>query len=60
MISRMDTSIGTVIKALDKKDLLKNSIILFFSDNGAPATGIYSNYGSNLPLKGVSIKYLHI
>lgn len=54
MISRLDQSIGKIIKKLDTKDMLKNTIILFYSDNGAPSVGTYRNYGSNEPLKGVN------
>lgn len=52
-VSVMDDSIGKIIKALDQKNMLKNSVILFLTDNGAPTVGEFYNKGSNYPLKGV-------
>lgn len=54
MVSKLDESVGAVLKALDDKDMLKNSIVVFLSDNGAPIIGSYTNWGSNYPWKGVS------
>lgn len=53
MLSKLDESVGRVIKALDNVQMLDNSIILFYSDNGAPSLGFLSNTGSNWPLRGV-------
>lgn len=39
MVSKLDTSIGDVVQALEKKGMLDNSVLLFFSDNGAPIAG---------------------
>lgn len=39
MVSLLDQSVGRIVKALDKKKMLDNSILLFFSDNGAPVVG---------------------
>ena len=55
MVSLLDKAVGDVIDALDKKNMLNNSIILFFSDNGAPIEGINSNSGTNFPFRGVSL-----
>ncbi|KAG8279009.1 hypothetical protein J6590_008028 [Homalodisca vitripennis] len=52
MVSKLDKSIGLVIDALDRKDMLKDSIVVFLSDNGAPNIGIYNNWGSNYPWRG--------
>ncbi|CAH1403406.1 unnamed protein product [Nezara viridula] len=50
---RMDLSVGEMTRALHEKRLLNNSIIVFISDNGAPTfTNVYTNYGSNWPLRG--------
>ncbi|CAH1099210.1 unnamed protein product [Psylliodes chrysocephalus] len=46
MVSMLDQSVGTVIAALREKRMLQNSVILFFSDNGA------SDFGSNYPFRG--------
>ncbi|XP_015172105.1 PREDICTED: arylsulfatase B-like isoform X2 [Polistes dominula] len=53
MVSKLDESVGEVIAALRKREMLENSIILFISDNGAPTINIFSNHGSNYPLKGI-------
>ncbi|GAB0096048.1 arylsulfatase B [Sergentomyia squamirostris] len=52
MVSILDKGIGKIVSALRESDILENSIILFFSDNGAPSRGLYSTTGSNLPLRG--------
>jgi len=53
MIAELDRSVGEVVKSLEKKGILDNTIILFFGDNGAPApNALFPNYGSNYPLLG--------
>lgn len=54
MISKLDESVGKVVEALKEKEILNNTIIVFYSDNGAPSAGLFDNSGSNYPLKGVS------
>lgn len=54
MVSKLDESVGDIVQSLRDRDLLKNSVILFSSDNGAPSLGEHSNRGSNYPLRGVS------
>lgn len=54
MVSKLDESVGRVVKALDDSKMLDNTIILFFADNGAPVIGQHSNNGSNYPFRGVS------
>lgn len=54
MMSSLDQSVGQTVKALSDKAMLNNTIILLYSDNGAPTLGIYSNGGSNYPFRGVS------
>lgn len=39
MVSKLDKSVGKVVKALDENKMLDNSIILFLSDNGSPILG---------------------
>lgn len=55
MISLLDKSIGKVITELKTNGLLQNSVLVFFSDNGAPSNPpMILNPGSNFPLRGVS------
>ncbi|XP_060532631.1 arylsulfatase B-like [Cylas formicarius] len=49
----MDKSVGEIVKKLNEKNMLENAVILFFSDNGAQTIGMYENYGSNWPLRGL-------
>ncbi|RWS14961.1 arylsulfatase B-like protein [Dinothrombium tinctorium] len=53
MLLSMDLSIGTIFEALHKRNMLENSIIIFTSDNGGPASGFTGNAASNWPLRGV-------
>ncbi|KAJ8969203.1 hypothetical protein NQ314_001874 [Rhamnusium bicolor] len=53
MLSRLDYSVGEVVKALKNKNMLGNSIIVFTTDNGGPAAGFNLNAASNYPLRGV-------
>uniref|UniRef100_A0A0K8S8T4 Arylsulfatase B n=1 Tax=Lygus hesperus TaxID=30085 RepID=A0A0K8S8T4_LYGHE len=55
MVSKLDDSVGELVDALRERDMLSNTIILFMSDNGAPANldALYPNWGSNFPLRGV-------
>ena len=48
MISIMDHGIGRVVNALEEEGMRDNTIILFFSDNGA----VMELPGSNYPLRG--------
>lgn len=52
MIHRLDLGVGEVVQALKDTDMLKNSIVIFFSDNGGPTLGIHSTASSNYPLRG--------
>ena len=54
MMHRLDQSVGKVVRALDATGMLSDSIIVFMSDNGAATRGIFRNWGSNYPLRGVS------
>ncbi|PNF27139.1 hypothetical protein B7P43_G08558 [Cryptotermes secundus] len=53
MVSQMDESVGRVVEALHNRRMLNNSIIVFISDNGAPSVGVFQNWGSNYPLRGI-------
>ncbi|XP_004522436.1 arylsulfatase J [Ceratitis capitata] len=52
MVSRLDQSVGQVIRALEKTNMLRNSIVIFQSDNGGPSVGQFANTASNWPLRG--------
>uniref|UniRef100_A0A336LJN2 CSON003706 protein n=1 Tax=Culicoides sonorensis TaxID=179676 RepID=A0A336LJN2_CULSO len=53
MVSLLDKSIGNVITALNENGLLKNSVVVFLSDNGGTPRGGTSNSASNFPLRGL-------
>ncbi|XP_003702313.2 arylsulfatase B [Megachile rotundata] len=52
MLSKLDESVGEVVEALQRKGMLKNSIIVFSTDNGGPPAGFNLNAASNWPLRG--------
>lgn len=54
MISILDQGVGEVMKALKDNDLLENTVVVFYSDNGGPTIGQHSTNASNYPLRGVS------
>jgi len=47
MIEQMDEQIGAILRQIDAMGCRENTIVLFMSDNGAPAGG------SNAPLRGM-------
>ena len=55
MMWKLDESVGKVIAALKRRDMLKNTTVVLLSDNGAPTlnVGVWRNWGSNYPLRGV-------
>ena len=53
MLTKLDESVGKVVEALRKAHMLKDSLIVFTTDNGGPAAGFNLNHASNWPLKGV-------
>ena len=55
MLYKLDESVGKVVEALTQKNMLNDSVIVFTTDNGGPASGFNLNAASNWPLKGVGI-----
>ncbi|RZC32788.1 Sulfatase domain containing protein [Asbolus verrucosus] len=53
MMSKLDDSVGDVVNALAKKNMLENSIIVFSTDNGGVPVEFGDNAASNYPLRGV-------
>ncbi|XP_066153616.1 arylsulfatase B-like [Euwallacea fornicatus] len=58
VLNQLDKSVGQVVQRLQQKNMLENSIVIFLSDNGAQTIGMYQNYGSNYPLKGLKFTLL--
>jgi len=48
MVTSLDTAIGRILDALDRKGVANDTLVLFFSDNG----GHRESGASNLPLRG--------
>lgn len=54
MISRMDNSVGRIMKTLKETGIDDNTIVFFTSDNGAAESSqIWKIFASNGPLRGV-------
>jgi arylsulfatase A-like enzyme len=51
MVESMDDAVGIVMDRLEKLDLMKNTVIVFTSDNGGVSAGD-GKATSNLPLRG--------
>jgi len=49
MLSNLDDSVGAVVNSLKAAEVLDNTLIVFFSDNGGPTRELTS---SNAPLRG--------
>lgn len=61
VIKALDESVGRTVKALSDADLLKNSVIIFTSDNGgSTAVQPFANSASNYPLRGVGTIYARL
>ncbi|XP_037515137.1 arylsulfatase B [Rhipicephalus sanguineus] len=52
MTDALDQSVGILLEALEEASMLRDTIIVFSSDNGGAPTGPISNRGINWPLRG--------
>ncbi|XP_046851243.1 arylsulfatase B-like [Xenia sp. Carnegie-2017] len=52
MVKVLDESVGRVVKALKKKKVYENTVIVFATDNGGAPNGMEKNWGCNFPLRG--------
>ena len=52
-VSSLDTAVGSVVAALEKKGILQNTFLIFLSDNG----GSKKAGSSNLPLAGEKLSF---
>lgn len=53
MMAALDDSVGAVVKTLESRGMMNNTIIMFTTDNGGPANGFDANAANNFPLRGV-------
>lgn len=53
MMVHLDRSVGAVVEALERTQMLANTIVVFSTDNGGAAAGFNINAASNWPLRGV-------
>ncbi|XP_077486007.1 arylsulfatase B-like isoform X1 [Amblyomma americanum] len=51
-VDALDESVGRIVAALHQRRMLANSVLVFTSDNGGIPWGVFSNTGSNWPLRG--------
>ena len=60
MVSALDESVGEIVSALRRADILNNTIIIFTTDNGGAVgsthgEGMNDSFGSNWPLRGITL-----
>lgn len=58
IVNSVDESIGEIVNALSTRGVLRNTMILFMSDNGGQTFGMHENFASNWPLRGVSFSFI--
>ena len=52
MVRALDEAVGNVTATLQDAGILKNTLIIFSTDNGGPADGFNGNMACNWPLRG--------
>jgi arylsulfatase A-like enzyme len=57
MVKALDDSIGTLVESLTASGKMKDTIIVFTTDNGGPSAFriVHPNFSSNYPLRSVGI-----
>ncbi|XP_060067991.1 arylsulfatase J-like [Ylistrum balloti] len=53
MVAALDDGVADVVDALKTRDMYKDSIILFTTDNGGSSNGYMEGAGNNFPLRGM-------
>ena len=51
MLAALDDSVGNITRALHRKGMLNNTVIVFSTDNGGAAAGVNGNAACNWPLR---------
>ena len=51
MVSALDDSVGSVVRTLEQRGMLDNTILVFTTDNGGPADNYDGNAACNVPLR---------
>lgn len=54
-MKKLDDSVGNIVKALNEKGIIHNTIVTFISDNGGMSYGQYNNFASNHPFRGIKL-----
>lgn len=53
LVRGLDDSVGRIVKSLSDESILRDTIVMYISDNGGQTIGLHENSASNWPLRGV-------